>query len=268
LSPPLAHNLRPGSDLATLDMAPRLAEPKRRPAASTIRGHVGTPSGKAVARPAAAVAAAAPAASFSSNGLAGSSDGAIGRAPSASASEASSSGHGIVAPSPSRAPATRAVPSSSGRRKRRPESRDDGHADGARGLAPAGAAPSASEIVEAEPGDPALGSVGRAKRKYVAGRAPVDREIRRLQKDHRYLSFTKVAFARVVKGLMAQFTNEPMRFTQEALATFQAAAEEYLMYLFADAYLATNHRRCVTLNAEDLRLVRRLRMPHCWGETI
>lgn len=96
----------------------------------------------------------------------------------------------------------------------------------------------------------------------------MDKEIRRLQADHRYLSFTKVGFARIIKELMVQFTNEPLRFTEEALHIFQGAAEEYLMYLFADAYLATHHRRCVTLNAEDIRLVRRLRMPHCWGETI
>jgi len=81
------------------------------------------------------------------------------------------------------------------------------------------------------------------------------------------LAFSKVAFTRVIKDIQSQFLPEPYRWTPEALFLFQTAAEEYLMYLYADAYLATHHRKRVTLSPEDLRLVRRLRQPHCWSET-
>merc|ERR1712048_1076904 len=66
---------------------------------------------------------------------------------------------------------------------------------------------------------------------------PVDRETRRLQNDHRYLSFPKVGFARLVREIQGTFTTEPIRWSAEALQLFQTAAEEYLMYLLADAYL-------------------------------
>nr|UHA57727.1 histone H3.2 [Crypthecodinium cohnii] len=100
-----------------------------------------------------------------------------------------------------------------------------------------------------------------------AGAKAVDREIIKLQADHNYLSFPRLAFGRLVRDLQEQFTEEPYRWSIEALSVFQQAAEEYLMYLYNDAYLTTTHRRRVTLNTEDVRLVRRLRQPHCWGET-
>jgi len=107
-----------------------------------------------------------------------------------------------------------------------------------------------------------------APRRYRTGYRPVDKEIRKLQADHNYLSFSRVGFARLVREIQNRYSEEPFRWSAEALLLFQKVAEEYLMYLYADAYLATHHRRCVTLNAEDLRLVRRLRQPHCWGETL
>eukprot|EP00811_Abedinium_folium_P010456 NODE_19673_length_832_cov_7.564539.p1 GENE.NODE_19673_length_832_cov_7.564539~~NODE_19673_length_832_cov_7.564539.p1 ORF type:complete len:203 (+),score=28.28 NODE_19673_length_832_cov_7.564539:91-699(+) len=108
---------------------------------------------------------------------------------------------------------------------------------------------------------------GERKRRRRGAR-PVEREIRSLQSDHRYLSFSKIGFARLVRDIQSRFSEEPLRWSAEALLLFQTAAEEYLMYLYADAYLATHHRRCVTLTTEDLRLVRRLRQPHCWGESM
>mmetsp|Transcript_28943 Transcript_28943/g.51790 ORF Transcript_28943/g.51790 Transcript_28943/m.51790 type:complete len:148 (+) Transcript_28943:108-551(+) len=100
-----------------------------------------------------------------------------------------------------------------------------------------------------------------------SGTRPVDREIKRLQQDHHYLSFSKVAFSRLVRDVQSQFAEEPYRWSAEALMLFQVASEEYLTFLYADAQLATSHRHRVTLSPEDLRLVRRLRQPHCWGET-
>lgn len=96
---------------------------------------------------------------------------------------------------------------------------------------------------------------------------PVDKEIKRLQLQHHFLSFAKSGFARLVREMQAQYTEERLKWSEEALLLFQMAAEEYLMYLYADAYLCTHHRKAVTLNIEDIRLVRRLRAPHCWDET-
>ncbi|CAL1147727.1 unnamed protein product [Cladocopium goreaui] len=99
------------------------------------------------------------------------------------------------------------------------------------------------------------------------GRRGMEREIFKLQQDHNFLSIPKVAFGRLVKEIQSSFAPEQLRFSSEALELLQMATEEYLMYLFADGYLATAHRRRVTLSSEDVRLVRRLRQPHCWGET-
>uniref|UniRef100_A0A7S0ZZA5 Core Histone H2A/H2B/H3 domain-containing protein n=1 Tax=Noctiluca scintillans TaxID=2966 RepID=A0A7S0ZZA5_NOCSC len=132
---------------------------------------------------------------------------------------------------------------------------------------------SPAEDPRVPPADGSLGSRSRpsgvprtkAERRRLK---PVEREIRKLQANHRYLSFSRVGFARLVRDIQSQFSTEPLRWSAEALLLFQSAAEEYLMYLYADAYLATHHRHCVTLQTEDLRLVRRLRQPHCWGEPI
>mmetsp|Transcript_24623 Transcript_24623/g.56836 ORF Transcript_24623/g.56836 Transcript_24623/m.56836 type:complete len:136 (+) Transcript_24623:63-470(+) len=98
------------------------------------------------------------------------------------------------------------------------------------------------------------------------GLKPVDLDIRRLQADHRFIAFPKLAFARVVKETQRAFSHDPMRWSYDALGLLQTSAEEYLMYLMADSYLCTHHRKCVTLTVQDMRLVRRLREPHCWGE--
>lgn len=152
-------------------------------------------------------------------------------------------------------------------------SEDDDAVAHAEPAAEAAAAAVARVDSAAGPGTPptaARGSRGsvpgvRHDRSYLK---PVEREIRDLQSQHKFLSFPKVSFARLVRDIQVQFSAEPYRWTPEALFLFQTAAEEYLMYLYADAYLATIHRQRVTLNTEDIRLVRRLRQPHCWGETL
>mmetsp|Transcript_73825 Transcript_73825/g.158345 ORF Transcript_73825/g.158345 Transcript_73825/m.158345 type:complete len:175 (-) Transcript_73825:51-575(-) len=164
--------------------------------------------------------------------------------------------------------------------KRGGGARGGGGAAAARG--PGASAPPPPAIVDGSAGDGA-GGVGAGGPVGVAaagvrgvrhdrprarpGQQPVDRDIRRLQADHNYLSFAKVSFARLVREIQSQFTEENIRWAQEALLLFQSAAEEYLMYLFADAYLGTHHRNRVTLSTQDVRLVRRLRQPHCWNET-
>mmetsp|Transcript_127797 Transcript_127797/g.255232 ORF Transcript_127797/g.255232 Transcript_127797/m.255232 type:complete len:236 (-) Transcript_127797:126-833(-) len=109
-------------------------------------------------------------------------------------------------------------------------------------------------------------SPGMPGRPAGGGPTRIESEIRRLQASNTYFAFTRLGFARLVREIQQRFTSEPFRWSSEALMIFQMAAEEYLMYLYADAYLATHHRQRVTLTPDDLRLVRRLREPHCWGE--
>jgi len=93
----------------------------------------------------------------------------------------------------------------------------------------------------------------------------VDKEIRRLGNSVKPCTPT-AAFARIMKELVAQFQegDTPYRFTVEALCLFQSASEDYLTSLFGDSYLCTVHRKRITLQQEDIRLVRRLRAPYCW----
>ncbi|CAK9071712.1 unnamed protein product [Durusdinium trenchii] len=123
----------------------------------------------------------------------------------------------------------------------------------------------------AEPAEPASSSGARRgvrrdreteRNAAHMGRRPMEREILKLQQDHNFLSIPKTAFGRLVRDIQSSFAEEPLRFSSEALELLQMATEEYLMYLFADGYLATAHRRRVTLSSEDVRLVRRLRQ---WG---
>ncbi|CAE8702639.1 unnamed protein product [Polarella glacialis] len=145
-----------------------------------------------------------------------------------------------------------------------PKRRSQGDGGVAAAVAAAGAVPVAS----AAAGAGGVGAAAPSRASHGVRRdSPLEREIRKLQADHHYLSIPKIAFARMVKELQSRFIEEPFRWSSEALMLLQFAAEEYLMYLYADAYLATVHRHRVTLNTEDLRLVRRLRQPHCWGET-
>ena len=49
------------------------------------------------------------------------------------------------------------------------------------------------------------------------------------------------------------------RWTTDALAVAQSAAEDYMVGLFEDAYLCSVHCKRMTLMAKDLQLARRIR---------
>merc|ERR1719150_1492985 len=121
-------------------------------------------------------------------------------------------------------------------------------------------------MADGESGESRSRSRTPSPRRPGAAGSRIEADIRHLQANHHYLAFTRLAFARLVREIQRDFTSEPYRWSSEALMVFQIAAEEYLMFLYGDAYLATHHRRRVTLTAEDVRLVRRLREPHCWRE--
>mmetsp|Transcript_72551 Transcript_72551/g.125908 ORF Transcript_72551/g.125908 Transcript_72551/m.125908 type:complete len:125 (-) Transcript_72551:253-627(-) len=119
---------------------------------------------------------------------------------------------------------------------------------------------------EAPPPRPPGGGIRRTR-----PGANVAREIKKFQNDMHFVSFSKISFARLVRETQNQYLpagQAPYRWSVEGLVTLQKVCEEYLTFLFADAYVATYHRRRVTLNIEDLRLVRRLRGPTCFAETM
>mmetsp|Transcript_20743 Transcript_20743/g.37733 ORF Transcript_20743/g.37733 Transcript_20743/m.37733 type:complete len:140 (-) Transcript_20743:197-616(-) len=135
-------------------------------------------------------------------------------------------------------------------------------------MAPRAKAEPVSERARREAAAKAAARDGGVVRDLRPGRGlkPVDLDIRRLQGDHKFIAFPKLAFARLVKETQKAFTHEPLRWAADALDLLQAASEEYLTYLMADSYLCTHHRKCVTLTVQDMRLVRRVREPHCWPE--
>lgn len=55
--------------------------------------------------------------------------------------------------------------------------------------------------------------------------------------------------------------NADWRITPEALAALQESAEMFIVQLFEDSYLCTSHRGRVTLQVNDMQLVRYLRGP-------
>lgn len=68
----------------------------------------------------------------------------------------------------------------------------------------------------------------------------------------------KLPFSRLVREIMQEY-KEDYRITATALLAMQEASEYYLTYLFSDAYLLTYHRKRVTLDRSDIRMVLYLR---------
>ncbi|KAG4071755.1 hypothetical protein HA402_011909 [Bradysia odoriphaga] len=68
----------------------------------------------------------------------------------------------------------------------------------------------------------------------------------------------KLPFSRLVREIMQQ-QKETYRLSVVALDALQEACEFYLTHLFSDAYLLTYHRRRVTLDRSDIRMVLHIR---------
>jgi len=64
----------------------------------------------------------------------------------------------------------------------------------------------------------------------------------------------KLPFSRLVKEILLTHSH-PYRITAVALEALQEACEFYLTFLFSDAYLLTYHRKRVTLDRSDIRMV-------------
>ena len=74
------------------------------------------------------------------------------------------------------------------------------------------------------------------------------------------LEINKHAFHRIVKNILENETDEIVtRFTPNALAALQVAAEDYMTALFEDSFLCSLHARRITLYKSDMVLAMRIR---------
>lgn len=85
----------------------------------------------------------------------------------------------------------------------------------------------------------------------------VDKEIAKYQESEKLL-IPKVPFARLVREILQGFCGE-YRITWIAVEALQEASEDHIVRLFIDANLVAESRKCVTLKAGDLRVVKMIR---------
>ncbi|XP_075156040.1 histone H3-like centromeric protein A [Haematobia irritans] len=105
---------------------------------------------------------------------------------------------------------------------------------------------------------PAAGA-GRRKSKTPRQRQLADlREMRKLQ-NSTALQIPKAAFARVVREITVDLSQDVTCYTLKALEALHEATEMFLTQVFEDAYILSLHRKCVTLTVMDLALIRHLK---------
>ena len=113
---------------------------------------------------------------------------------------------------------------------------------------------------------PKVGGIKKPHR-YRPGTVAL-REIRRYQKSTETL-IRKLPFQRFVREIAQglqdastigqSFDGGNIRFTSDAMAALQAAAEAHVVQLFEDTNLCALHAKRVTIMVKDMRLARRLR---------
>uniref|UniRef100_A0A0R3RWB5 Histone domain-containing protein n=1 Tax=Elaeophora elaphi TaxID=1147741 RepID=A0A0R3RWB5_9BILA len=97
----------------------------------------------------------------------------------------------------------------------------------------------------------------KRSRRYRPGMKAL-KEIRKYQKSTDVL-LRKLPFARLVKEIANDLTNSAnYRFAVEAIAALQEASEAFIVQLFENALLCSQHAKRVTLMQRDIQLVRRL----------
>lgn len=84
-------------------------------------------------------------------------------------------------------------------------------------------------------------------------------EIIELQKSTQLL-IPRAPFLRVVREILHDI-NPELLIQKQACEALQESSEMYLVQTFEDALLLAEHRRCVTVDAKDVKLVQRLRAP-------
>uniref|UniRef100_A0A1B0G7N6 Core Histone H2A/H2B/H3 domain-containing protein n=1 Tax=Glossina morsitans morsitans TaxID=37546 RepID=A0A1B0G7N6_GLOMM len=85
------------------------------------------------------------------------------------------------------------------------------------------------------------------------------REVRRLQMTTDFM-IPRLPFSRLVREIVAQHSTIVWQMTATALEALQMAAEMYVGQRLQDAYMLTLHRKCVTLQVKDMKLINILRI--------
>ncbi|XP_061386461.1 histone H3-like centromeric protein A [Musca vetustissima] len=102
---------------------------------------------------------------------------------------------------------------------------------------------------------------GAAKRKqpsYRQRQLADLRKIMKLQKSTK-LQIPRAPFARLVREITMDVRRDVTHYTPTALEAIQEATEMFITQMLQDAYLLTLHRRCITLSASDIVLIRNLK---------
>lgn len=73
------------------------------------------------------------------------------------------------------------------------------------------------------------------------------------------LLLRRLPFARLVRELQLEITNEAYRWQGTAILALQEAAEAHLVSLFEDSNLCAIHGKRVTVMPKDMQLARRIR---------
>lgn len=103
--------------------------------------------------------------------------------------------------------------------------------------------------------------VGAARRK---GPTPAMLETIRLQQSTD-LAIPKAPFSRLVREIIQNMSNEPLRMTPDSLEALRESSEMYLTSVFTDAFRITLNRNQVTLQRKDIQLLMLLQGPGSVG---
>nr|AOR06534.1 centromere histone H3 variant 1 [Luzula elegans] len=102
----------------------------------------------------------------------------------------------------------------------------------------------------------------RKKHRYRPGTVAL-KQIRKFQRSTELL-VPKTPFARLVREITEQYSNDVNRWQAEALVALQEAAEAYIVNLMEDANLLAIHAKRVTIMQKDIQLARRISGHKFW----
>uniref|UniRef100_A0A1A9ZGI5 Core Histone H2A/H2B/H3 domain-containing protein n=1 Tax=Glossina pallidipes TaxID=7398 RepID=A0A1A9ZGI5_GLOPL len=85
------------------------------------------------------------------------------------------------------------------------------------------------------------------------------REVRHLQMRTDFM-IPRLPFSRLVREIIAQHSTIVCKMTATAFEALQTATEMYVGQRLQDAYMLTLHRKCVTLQVKDMKLIQMLRI--------
>uniref|UniRef100_A0A1B0AFU7 Core Histone H2A/H2B/H3 domain-containing protein n=1 Tax=Glossina pallidipes TaxID=7398 RepID=A0A1B0AFU7_GLOPL len=103
---------------------------------------------------------------------------------------------------------------------------------------------------------------GQSRRKKTA---PIRRDVRFLR-EVRHLQMRtdfmipRLPFSRLVREIITQHSTIVCKVTAAAFEALQTATEMYVGQRLQDAYMLTLHRKCVTLQVKDMKLIHILRI--------